>query len=140
MVSKKPISILSNAKLPVPNAADSAAMAFNNLVEAWRECRIVSEQEKTKRENIRSFRDVNIKAIEDNSKILKMYLKNTFLERESVIQGMFDRLDKGIEVGDNEIVSMTIEAIVNVTKQSPLAGAKELLANYRDPNVTMIEI
>jgi hypothetical protein len=109
-------------------------------VNAWKDCSIVTEQEKTKRENIRAYREVNVKAIEENSAILKLYLKNTFAERAFVIQEMFDRLDKGIESGNTEIISLTIAAIVDVAKQSPLAAARELIANYRDPNVTMIEI
>jgi hypothetical protein len=117
-----------------------AILAFNNLVNAWKDCSIVTEQEKTKRENIRAYREVNVKAIEENSAILKLYLKNTFAERAFVIQEMFDRLDKGIESGNTEIISLTIAAIVDVAKQSPLAAARELIANYRDPNVTMIEI
>jgi hypothetical protein len=37
-------------------------------------------------------------------------------------------------------MALTIGAIVDITKQSPLEAAKQLIANYHDPNVTMIEI
>ena len=138
-------AMISADKIPLPiatspNPVTPAILAFNNLVNAWKDCSIVTEQEKTKRENIRAYREVNVKAIEENSAILKLYLKNTFAERAFVIQEMFDRLDKGIESGNTEIISLTIAAIVDVAKQSPLAAARELIANYRDPNVTMIEI
>ena len=138
-------AMISADKIPLPiatspNPVTPAILAFNNLVNAWKDCSIVTEQEKTKRENIRAYREVNVRAIEENSAILKLYLKNTFAERAFVIQEMFDRLDKGIESGNTEIISLTIAAIVDVAKQSPLAAARELIANYRDPNVAMIEI
>jgi hypothetical protein len=109
-------------------------------VGAYKECKIISEQEQTKRENIRAYRDINVKAIEENSVILKDYLEKTFAERAYAIQEMFDRLDKGIESGDTQLMALTIGAIVDITKQSPLEAAKQLIANYHDPNVTMIEI
>ena len=136
MTIKKLISNMP--KMPVPTPDPN--MAFNTLVSAWKECSIVTEQEKTKRENIRSYRDVNIKAIEENPAILKLYLEKTFAERSTVIHGMFDRLDAGIASGNIDVISATIAAIVDVTKQSPLAAARELIGNYRDPNVAMIEI
>ena len=125
-------------KMPVPTPDPN--MAFNTLVSAWKECSIITEQEKTKRENICAYRDVNIKAIEENSAILKIYLEKTFAERSMVIHGMFERLDQGLASGNLDVISATIAAIVDVTKQSPLAAARELIANYRDPNVAMIEI
>ena len=138
-------SIIGAPKIPLPvatppNLVTPAILAFNNLVNAWKDCSIVTEQEKSKRENIRAYREVNVRAIEENSAILKLYLKNTFAERAFVIQEMFDRLDKGLDSGNAEVISLTIAAIVDVAKQSPLAAARELIANYHDPNITMIEI
>lgn len=137
---KKMVANIPKTSLPMPNPTDATNQAFNNLVNAWKECSIISEQEQTKRENIRAYRDINVKAIEENSAILKLYLEKTFAERAYTIQEMFDRLDKGIELGNTEIIASTIGAIVDITKQSPLEAAKQLIANYHDPNVTMIEI
>jgi hypothetical protein len=137
---KKVITSIPKSPLPIPKSMDAANHAFNNLVNAWKECSIVAEQEQTKRENIRAYRDINVKAIEESSATLKFYLENIFSERATVIQGMFDRLDEGLASGNMEVISLTIAAIVDVTKQSPLAAARELIANYHDPNVTMIEI
>lgn len=134
------VAKVSKTSIPLPIPTDAANQAFNLLVGAWKECSIISEQEQTKRENIRAYRDVNVKAIEENSAILKDYLEKTFAERAYTIQEMFDRLDKGIESGDTQLMALTIGAIVDITKQSPLEAAKQLIANYHDPNVTMIEI
>lgn len=129
----------SNISLPIPDPS-SAAKAFDNLISAWKECSVISEQEKTKRENIRAFRDVNIKAIEENSALLKLYLKHSFEERAFVIQKMFDRLDQSLASGDTQMAASAIAAIVDVTKQSPLVGVRELIVSIHDPNVKSIEI
>lgn len=134
---KKVITKIPKSPLPISNPA---VLAFNNLVNVWKECSIISEQEQTKREDIRAYRDINVKAIEENSAILKLYLEKTFAERAYTIQEMFDCLDKGLESGNTEVIALTIGAIVDITKQSPLTAAKELIANYHNPNVTMIEI
>lgn len=125
--------------LPIPDPTN-AAQAFDNLVAAWKECSIITEHEKTKRAQIKSERDVSVKAIEENSKLLKLYLEKTFAERAETIQGMFELLDKGLESGKMDLASDAISAIVDITKQSPLAGARELISSIHDPNVKMIEI
>ena len=137
---KKAIANVPKTPLSISNPIDTANLALNNLVDAWKECSIVAEQEQTKRDNIRAYREINIKAIEENSAILKLHLEKTFAERALVIQEMFDRLDKGLESGNSEITSSAIAAIVDVTKQSPFAEMHELITNYHDPKVTKIEI
>ncbi len=123
-----------------PQIPLDVAESFNTLVSAWKECTIIAEQEKTKRVAIRANRDVNVKAIEEQSAILKQYLEHVFVERAGVIQGMFKTLDSGLASGNTELISQSIGAIVSITKQSPLVGAKELIAGYHDPNVKSIEI
>jgi hypothetical protein len=136
---KKAIKAVGGIPVPTPNPVN-AALAFDNLIDAWKECSIITEQEKTKRAGIKSFRDVNIKAIEENSALLKLYLESSFKERAVTIQGMFDRLDTSLANGDSKMASDAIAAIVSITKESPLVGARELIANIHDPNVKSIEI
>jgi hypothetical protein len=136
---EKSLAVVKKVPLPIPNPAN-AAKAFDNLVNAWKDCAIVTEQEKTKRLGIKAFRDVNVKAIEENSALLKLYLEKSFSERAFVIQGMFDRLDESLASGNTQMASDAIAAIVSITKESPLAGARELIAGIHDPNVRSIEI
>lgn len=126
-------------KIPVPNLS-AALEALNNLVDAAKQCYITSEIEQTKRENIRAFREINVKAIEENSAILKSYLQRIFEERAFTIQNMFIRLDQSLASGNSQAASEAIFAIVSVTKESPLAGVRELISNINDPNVKTIEI
>lgn len=117
-----------------------ATKALNNIVDAWKQYKITAEVEQTKRESIRATRDVNIKAIEENAAILKTYLEGMFKERAGIIDGMFERLDRGLAEGNPQVASDAMAAIVAVTRQSPLAGVRELLGDLRNPEVTSIEI
>ena len=123
----------------VPGAAE-ALKSLDMLVGAWKECTITTAVEKTKRERIRADRDVNVKAIEENAAILKLYLKESFKERAHLIDGMFARLDQSIAGGNNEVAAQAIAAIVSVSKSSPLEGARELISSMKDPKVTLIEL
>lgn len=125
-------------RIPIPTTA--AFDAFDNLVNAVKDCSITAEVEQTKRENIKSWRDTNIKAIEENSAILKLYLERSFQERAATIQGTFDRLDQALADGNNEVVGLMMNAIVTIVKESPLAQARQVIADMNNPNVTMIEI
>jgi len=127
-------------KFQIPNPLGFVVNAFDKLINAQTECHRISEIEQTKREHIRTFRDINVKAIEESSAILRCYLQGIFQERAFVIQEMFDRLDKSLSSGDTQMASFAINAIVSIAKQSPLAGVHELIANINDPNVKMIEI
>lgn len=117
-----------------------AGKALENIVDAWKHYKVTAEVEQTKRESIRATRDANIKMIEENAAILKSYLEGMFKERAGIIAGMFERLDKGLADGNTQVASDAMAAIVAVTKQSPLAGARELLVDLRNPEVTSIEI
>ncbi|MGZ8294514.1 MAG: hypothetical protein ACXWVG_15845 [Telluria sp.] len=122
------------------DAISNVVKSFDNLVDAWKVCSTTASVEKTNRARIRKDRDVQVRAIEENSAILKTYLKKIFEERALVIDGMFTQLDQGLSSGNMELASLAINAIVSVTKSSPLEGARDLIADLRNPNVSQIEI
>ena len=139
MLKNAPKIIPGLAKaIPTPKSA--AFDAFNNLVDACKDCITTAEIEKTKRENIKSWRDTNIKAIEENAAILKLYLERSFQERAVTIKGTFERLDQALADGNTEAVGFMMNAIVAIVKDSPLAQARQVIADMNNPNVSMIEI
>jgi hypothetical protein len=126
--------------MTIPNHLTSASDAFNNLVNAWKDCQNTAQIEKTKRENIKAWRDTNIKAIEESSSILKLYLERSFQERAATIQNTFTRLDTALASGNIEAVGLMMNSIVSIVKESPLAQARQVIADMSNPNVRMIEI
>lgn len=136
MIKNKMPSLVKEIPAPTTAAID----AFNNLVNAWKDCKNTAEIEKTKRESIKSWRDTNIKAIEENSAILKLYLERSFQERAVTIKGTFERLDQALADGNTEAVALMMNAIVTIVKDSPLAQARQMIADMNNPSVSMIEI
>ncbi|MCI1010473.1 hypothetical protein HWE02_14500 [Pseudomonas oryzihabitans] len=118
----------------------AAQSSFEILVSSWAEYKRISEVEDTKRSAISALKDVKLEQIGAQRAILEQYLAKTFEERATTIHNFFEVLDKGIENGDSSLISNAIGAIVDITKQSPLAGARELIGAFYDPEVKTIEI
>jgi len=114
--------------------------AFNILIGAWKDCKNTAEIEKTKRKNIKAWRDVNVKAIEESSNVLKIYLTRSFDERAVTIRGIFERLDRAIETDNLDTVGILLGSIVSIVKESPLAQARQRIADFKNPDVLMIDI
>lgn len=132
-------------KLPIPGKAGApgpqmAAKSFTMLVDAWVDYKKVREQEITKREQIHAVRDVQLERIRAQKEVLQQYLEGTFSERRQVISGMFEALDKGIDSGDEKIIAMAMNSIVETVKTSPLQGFQQMMQQLDDPNVDAIEI
>lgn len=125
--------------LPV-NPAETASASFNMLVSAWTDYKKIAETEGTKRAAISAFKETKLSQIDSQRGILEQYLSGVFKERASVISGFFERLDKGIESGDSELIGLAISAIVDITKESPLTGVREIIGAIYDPDIKTIEI
>ncbi|SAK89387.1 hypothetical protein AWB78_04707 [Caballeronia calidae] len=117
----------------------AAQSSFEMLVSSWLEYKKVAEIEGTKRAAISAFKDVKLEQIGAQRAILEQYLARTFEERATTIQSLFEVLDRGIEAGDSGLIGGAIGAIVDISKQSPLAGARELIGAFYDPDIKTIE-
>ncbi len=126
--------------LSAPDFVSPVIGAFNHLVDAAKEYKMTAEVEKTKRENIKAWRDVNIKAIEESAAILKQYLESSFKERSAVIQATFRSLDNALANNNTEAVGLMMSSIVAIVKDSPLAQARQVIADMGNTNIRMIEI
>ena len=93
----------------------------------------------TNREAIRADRDIALAKIKSQKEILELYLKETFKERRDMLNQMFKALDKGLETGDMNVISNSLGAIIMVAKESPLAQARQMLVDVKDPNVKSLD-
>ena len=135
---KKHIQAIIKKAPDIP--VQAAQSSFEMLVSSWMEYKKVAEVEDTKREAISAFKEVKLGQISAQRAVLEGYLTKTFEERATTIHNFFEVLDKGIETGDSSLISNAIGAIVDITKQSPRAGARELIGAFYDPDVKTIEI
>lgn len=129
----------NNIIIPKPNPAQ----VFDGLkivAEAYRENHRVTEVETTKRGQIQAYKEVELERIRSQRKILEQYFEGVFAERKLMINLMFDALDKGIETNNLDLIQQSLGSVVAIAKESPLAGVKNLLSDYDNPEVEQITI
>ena len=110
------------------------------VVEAHKENHRVTEIETTKRKHIQAYKEVELAKIKSQRKILEQYFKGIFAERKLMINGIFDALDKGIETNNLDLIQQSLGSVVDIAKESPLAGVQNLLDDYDNPEVEQITI
>lgn len=99
--------------------------ALNQLVTAAREYTQVREIERTKRSLIAAEEQIQVGRIKAAEEVLQQYFDRVFVERSSIKEELFSRLDLAMESGDPEMVSSVVDGIVGLAKSSPLAGIED---------------
>lgn len=130
-------------RLAIPTSAQPGVpvqKSITMLFEAWCDYKNTQETEITKRVAIASNREVSIAKIKAQRDVVEQYLIHSFSERRQVITGMFETLDKGIANGDERIIGMAIQSIVETIKTSPLQGIQDMMQQLDSPNIDAIEI
>jgi hypothetical protein len=130
-------AVLSN--MPTNHTA-AASNSFNMLVGAWRDYKTVQAVETTKRAQIQADKEVAIKAIEEQSALLRNYFEHVFAERKSIIQNNFALLEQALAQDNLQMASLAMDSINQLVQQSPLAQAKTMIASLTDTSVKHIEI
>jgi len=133
---KKAMSLFGKTKPSPTQALDGLKMLLNAKNENHR----VTEEEKTKRVNISAMRDVEIEKIQAQKEVLKTYLEGIFSERRDTIEEMFDKLDKGIENNNLELIQMSMSSIVSIAQESPLKQVESLMSDFKNDDVKSISI
>lgn len=125
MTEKKPIQgrVVSGGRAP---RAWDAMSALNQIVEGARECFLVHQEERTKRERLQVYESTEVARIKAGEEVLKRYFDEVFAERRYLYDEMFGRLDRAMENGDGQAVAETLRGIVEVAKSSPLADIGNL--------------
>ncbi len=130
-------AVLSN--MPTNHTA-TASNSFNMLVGAWRDYKTVQAVETTKRAQIQADKEVAIKAIEEQSALLRNYFEHVFAERKSIIQNNFALLEQALAQDNLQMASLAMDSINQLVQQSPLAQAQTMIASLTDTSVKHIEI
>jgi hypothetical protein len=113
---------------------------FKILFDTYKDNHRVTEVETTKRVEIQEYTKIELEKIKSQRKILEQHLEGIFSERKLMINGMFDALDKGIETNNLELIQLSLASVVDIAKESPLAGIQNMLNDYHNPDVKEITI
>lgn len=118
------------------NPAD-AFNALHQIVAVVRESIQIHEAESTKREKLKTYREIEVARIKASEKILQDYFDRVFEERRETHRRLFESLDQALESGDVAAMQAVVGGIVEIARTSPLAGLGnlgELRRAMDDPN------
>ena len=122
-------AIKSTQSNPASVSAQAASTSFNLLVSAWKDYKQVQAVETTKRAQIQADKEVAIKAIEEQSALLRDYFTQVFAERRGVIEQNFALLEQALAQDNLDMANLAMGSINHLVQQSPLAQAQALIAN-----------
>lgn len=125
--------------IPKPSPLQLAD-AYKMFIDAYKENQQVAEIEKTKRVAIEAHKEVELQRLKNQRELLETYFRNIFSERQIVIAEMFDRLDKGIDGNNLDLIQQSLGAIVAIAQESPLKGVQNLLRDYDNSDVDELVI
>ena len=114
-----------SASAPSPTSSQAFAALGSIATEVVSYLKI-RDQERSRREEIATYRDLEIQKIQVAERILTEYFNDAFAERAKTLDDMFTRLDEAIGRGDDSTVRATLGGIVDIAKSSPLAAVGDL--------------
>ncbi len=126
-----------------PTALQSPLNTIEGLklfVEAYKENHKVTQQERTKRQEIEARKEIALENIRAQRDILKLFLEESFKERGKTFDKLFEALDESLASGNHEALSMVLGSIIKVAETSPMAQAQKLIGDYDNPDVDEIII
>ncbi|MEL6580150.1 MAG: hypothetical protein AAFQ14_10375 [Cyanobacteria bacterium J06621_12] len=108
---------------------------LNEIIQEVKEYSKIVEEEKNNRCEIKAWEKVHLADIETKRDLLIDYLERSFDERAKNFQSLFQLADQAISSGDNQQLSLTLQAVAELAKSSPfndianLSTVKEALDN-----------
>jgi ribonucleotide reductase alpha subunit len=115
----------------------SPAQCVNDIVQAWTEYLKIAEEEKTKRRAIEAWEKNRFAEIKAKRDLLIGYLEYSFDERAKNFQSLFQVVTQAMASGDNQQLSLALDAVVELAKSSPfkdLADLSTVQAALNDPD------
>ena len=100
-------------------AAISPVAALETIISGYVEYNKIASQEKTKRKQIQSWREVELEKIAAQCDLFMTYLERTFDERKANFAKFFEVLGRAVEANQVEVIATTLDSITSLAKTSP---------------------
>ena len=85
-----------------------------------------SEEQETKREEIRARRDVAIAQVSAMRDAVQLYLEKSFDERSVLFAKQFERVDAALKAGDNDMLAICLNNINALAASSPFKALADV--------------
>ena len=99
--------------------AISPDVALDAIIASYADYKQVVAQEKTKRGQVRAWRDVELDKIAAQRELFLTYLDRTFDERRANFAKFFEVLDHAVEIDAVDVIAKTLDSITMLAKTSP---------------------
>ncbi len=99
---------------------------INNLLDTVKEVSKFTEEQKTRRTEIRAATEIKIKEINAMKDVIMAYLDKTFDERSLIFKKQFDIIDIALEKGDVNMLSIGLNSINDLAKSSPFKALADI--------------
>jgi len=103
-----------------------ASQCLRSIVDAYTEYKIIAEQEKTKRREIRAWEKATVANIQAQRDALLKYLELSFDERAKNFTFLFEKVDQAIADGNANQLALAIYSITEIAKASPFKDLTDL--------------
>ncbi|NPA56153.1 MAG: hypothetical protein GXO19_00305 [Epsilonproteobacteria bacterium] len=132
----------SSISSPVKGEGASLAVVevITTLFDMIKENHRVSEEERTKRKEIKKRAEVAIEEIRSRRETMESYFTKAFSERRVIFERYFQLLDEGLAQDNLQLIEMSLSAILDLAKNSPLKEIQRVQRDFYDPNVRVIEL
>ena len=100
-------------------AAINPDVALETIITSYVKYKQVAAQEKTKREQIRAWRDVELERIRAQEELFLTYLECAFDERRANFAKFFEVLDHAVETENVGVITATLDSMTDLAKTSP---------------------
>lgn len=111
--------------------------SVKTLTEAAKEYGIIVEQEKTKREQIKAYKEATIEKIQAQRALLSQYLKESFQERSTILQKQFELIDQALASNDLPLLDRSLGAIVAIVHHSPFKDIQDMHQKLADDSFVL---
>ncbi len=117
-----------------------AAEGIRLLLDTVKDNHRVTQEETTKRENIKAMKEYEIEKLRTQKDIIKDCIEKSFCERRENFDKLFQALDKGLENNDIRQIQIFTNAIADLAKNSPIKEVYNLINDTHNPDVKEITI
>lgn len=131
---KKLVPNFTKAAGPVSAVADAAKL-LNDVVSGYGDYIRISQEEETKRAEIRAWESTKIEEIRAKRDLFITYLDKAFTERDKNFDRLFNQADAAMERGDVQQLASVLETITDLAKTTPFKD----LADYNKTKAIMAD-
>lgn len=111
-----------------PKSPEDVERALRILGEVAQDTIKYTEEQETKREEIRAMRDTAIAQINAMKECVQTYLEKTFDERSAIFAKQFEVVDSALLSGDNEMLASGLNSINALAASSPFKNLADVTA------------